>query len=189
VMPDVWTLPPEPFPLAHFAVFPTELPRRCILAGTSERGCCPHCGAPWERVVEREYVDNPGHKWGSRGSASVDPGTRTGPAFDDSRLPVTRTTGWQASCSCPEHEPIPCLVLDPFSGAGTTLLVARRLQRRALGIDLSPEYVEMARRRILNDNPLFNVPPPGEEEEVAPARAAAGRGAVPTLFDAVDEEG
>ena len=33
----------------HFATFPDELPRRCILAGTSERGVCEQCGAPWER--------------------------------------------------------------------------------------------------------------------------------------------
>jgi hypothetical protein len=32
-------------------------------------------------------------------------------------------------------EPIPCTVLDPFAGAGTTLLVADRLQRSAIGIE------------------------------------------------------
>lgn len=51
-MRDVWTIPVEPYKGAHFAVFPAELPRRCILAGTSERGVCPDCGAPWARVVE-----------------------------------------------------------------------------------------------------------------------------------------
>ena len=49
----------------HFATFPEELPRRCILAGTSERGVCPQCGAPWRRVVEREYVKSPVHGAGS----------------------------------------------------------------------------------------------------------------------------
>ena len=37
---------------AHFATFPPALVDRCIKAGTSERGCCPHCGKPWERVTE-----------------------------------------------------------------------------------------------------------------------------------------
>ena len=46
-------------------------------------------------------------------------------------------------------------VLDPFAGAGTTLLVADRLQRHALGIELNTEYVEIARRRIAGDAPLF----------------------------------
>lgn len=48
------------------------------------------------------------------------------------------------------------LVLDPFSGAGTTGVVARRLQRSYLGIEQSEKYAEMSRRRIDDDAPLFN---------------------------------
>ena len=48
------------------------------------------------------------------------------------------------------------LILDPFCGAGTTGVVALRLGRRFIGIELSPEYVEMAKRRIEDDAPLFN---------------------------------
>lgn len=48
------------------------------------------------------------------------------------------------------------LVLDPFCGSGTTGVVARRLGRRFLGIELSLEYAAMARRRIEDDAPLFN---------------------------------
>jgi len=51
--------------------------------------------------------------------------------------------------------PIGGTVLDPFGGAGTTGLVADRLQRRAILIELNPAYAEMARRRIYNDAPLF----------------------------------
>jgi site-specific DNA-methyltransferase (adenine-specific) len=39
-------------------------------------------------------------------------------------------------------------VLDPFSGSGTTALVAKRLGRRYLGIDCVEEYCQMARRRL-----------------------------------------
>lgn len=46
-------------------------------------------------------------------------------------------------------------VLDPFGGAGTTGLVADRLGRNAILIELNPEYAAMAERRILNDAPLF----------------------------------
>ena len=49
---SVWNIATQPYPEAHFATFPEELARRCILAGTSERGCCPECGAPWVREVE-----------------------------------------------------------------------------------------------------------------------------------------
>lgn len=47
------------------------------------------------------------------------------------------------------------LVLDPFGGAGTTGLVADRLGRNAILIELNPEYAALANRRISQDNPLF----------------------------------
>lgn len=46
-------------------------------------------------------------------------------------------------------------ILDPFGGAGTTGLVADRLQRHAILVELNPQYAEMARRRICGDAPLF----------------------------------
>lgn len=46
-------------------------------------------------------------------------------------------------------------VLDPFGGAGTTGLVADRLGRNAMLIELNPEYAEMARRRIHREAPMF----------------------------------
>ena len=46
-------------------------------------------------------------------------------------------------------------VLDPFGGAGTTGLVADRLQRHAVLIELNPTYADMAQRRIVGDAPLF----------------------------------
>lgn len=48
-------------------------------------------------------------------------------------------------------------VLDPFGGAGTTGLVASRLQRRATLIELNPAYAEMARERCRADAPLLMV--------------------------------
>jgi hypothetical protein len=53
-------------------------------------------------------------------------------------------------CACNAgHKP--GTVLDPFFGAGTTGLVADRLQRDWIGIELNPEYAEIARRRIDGD--------------------------------------
>jgi site-specific DNA-methyltransferase (adenine-specific) len=46
-------------------------------------------------------------------------------------------------------------VLDPFGGAGTTGLVADRLQRDAVLCELNPEYIQIAKRRIFGDAPLF----------------------------------
>jgi DNA modification methylase len=48
-------------------------------------------------------------------------------------------------------------VLDPFAGAGTTGLVALRHDRSFVGIELNPEYAQMARDRIREDAPLLNV--------------------------------
>ena len=53
---------------------------------------------------------------------------------------------------CPEGG----TVLDPFAGAGTTLLVANQLQRHAIGIELNPEYAAMAEQRIYGEAPLLN---------------------------------
>jgi DNA modification methylase len=63
---------------------------------------------------------------------------------------------------CPHADPpTPCVVLDPFMGAGTVPLVAQRLGRSAIGIELSPSYLELARRRIEAEHAqirLFSAP-------------------------------
>lgn len=48
------------------------------------------------------------------------------------------------------------LILDPFSGAGTTGVVALRHGRHYMGIELNPKYIEMSKWRIQDDMPLFN---------------------------------
>ena len=47
-------------------------------------------------------------------------------------------------------------VLDPFAGSGTTLLVATRIGRQGIGIELSESYVEIARKRLESDAPLLD---------------------------------
>lgn len=55
--------------------------------------------------------------------------------------PTSITLGFRPSCICAAHDPIPCTVLDPFSGSGTTAKVAARLGRRGVGVDISAEYL------------------------------------------------
>ena len=59
------------------------------------------------------------------------------------------------TCTC-DAGTAPATVLDPFAGSGTTGVVALRLNRDFIGIDVSPDYCEMARNRIEGDAPLLN---------------------------------
>jgi DNA modification methylase len=159
---SVWTIATAPFSEAHFATFPPELPELCIRAGTSERGCCPHCGKGWVRVTEYGRVlSTGGSDTGARATnlSTVSPRGETKPSSSYVTGNMVQrekiTTGWLPSCSCPSHEPVPATVLDPFGGAGTTGLVADRLGRNAILIELNPEYAAMARTRLEADAGMF----------------------------------
>jgi hypothetical protein len=146
---DVWTITTKPFKGAHFATMPPDLVEPCILAGTSEKGRCPECGAPWERVTERErYKTSDSKRYSGNGDRNDS---------EDGRYEtVSTTTGWRPTCACGAGEPVPCVVLDPFAGAGTVPMVAERHGRRGIGIELSLEYCLMATERIYQDAPLWN---------------------------------
>jgi DNA modification methylase len=150
--------------LSHFATFPSELPRRAILAGTSAHGACPTCGAGWKRttargalVAEAGYENS--HRLYPKGATATELQHRGANWIKDGFQPNHRyeqhTTGWVSTCTCNDPRPlVPCLVLDPFSGSGTSILVAHQLGRRAIGIELSAPYAAMSRARISQDAPL-----------------------------------
>ncbi len=70
--------------------------------------------------------------------------------------PETKTLGWQPTCRCewdnggplPQgNNLVPCTVLDPFAGSGTTGAVALELGRKSILIELNPTYIELIKRR------------------------------------------
>ena len=145
----VWTITTQPYAEAHFATFPEELARRCIVAGTSQRGACPTCGAPWERVVERaESPDVPPSEIDRYGTGEAGVHRRIGGQYQKwMEANPKETTGWRPTCEH-EAEPVPCVVLDPFGGSGTVAAVAVGNGRSAILCELNPEYTDMAVRRI-----------------------------------------
>ena len=162
---SVWTIATAPFAQAHFATFPPKLAETCILAGTSERGACPQCGAAWARVTERttvtpvdyegKYLAADKQSSGRRATANVRARRMAGQGHHDNPFPTPKTIGWRQTCHCPPADPVPCVVLDPFSGAGTVGLVADRLQRNAIQIELNADYAAMTEQRIVRDAGLF----------------------------------
>ena len=224
---SVWRFGTVGYPGNHFAVFPPELPRRCILAGTPPKVCAT-CATPWRRQTRRE-VDNTGYPGGPGGNYASKGRPPGGQEHADSstlgkvaRYRVT-TLGWQPTCRCHgepstktadceacqgtgieqaypgegpntadrnkepyagnnphllrlekqptgelcpecdgtgkttvevwsqevlEHWPTrPAIVLDPFAGSGTTLMVAEELGRWWIGIDICDEYQAQIKRR------------------------------------------
>lgn len=252
---DVWTIPTEPFAKAHFATFPRKLVVPCIKAGTSDKGCCPECGAPWLRQTKpskgypvktyrgirydpqtigaalqnarkqaglsvkdlaahfpsvsggvtgcvwnwetganiptaeqwrllrnllpalhgsfdgllEDWGTGERSDWGRAEDAMVTGAPKGAP----SRLAHAKTVSWEPGCGCfdgidtsrKDRAPIPCTVLDPFCGSGTTGVVATQLGRKFIGIELNPEYADMARARIANPEPEPVTPDvPGQME-------------------------
>lgn len=152
----VWEITTQPTPEAHFATFPEALVEPCIKAGTSERGCCSGCGAPWVRVVNAQRIlrdelpkDDPRHRPSQYCGSYKDINGK-----GDAGYTKRETTGWQPTCTC-SAEVIPCTVLDPFGGSGTVAKVARRLHRDAILIEINPAYVEIMKKCLRLNEQLF----------------------------------
>lgn len=149
---NVITISSQPYKGAHFATFPEKLIEPLMLAGTSAKGCCSACGAPLVRVVEKNNPPNDGktetkYETGSaasRLSMKRQAARERGYEFFDH----TKTTGWKPNCKCNAGKPIPCIVLDPFSGSGTTGVVAERYGRDYIGLELNLEYIQMSLKRM-----------------------------------------
>ncbi len=118
--PDVWLINSDGYDGDHRAVFPEELPARCINITTPDR-VCKQCGKPYDKEVH------------------VEDGTILSPGGDYAT--------YEPRCNCDaDHQP--GVGFDPFLGSGTTAVAAANNGYEWAGVELSEKYQELARERI-----------------------------------------
>lgn len=159
---SVWTITVASFKGAHFATYPAELPELCIRASTSDGGCCEKCGKPFARVLEKLKPDLLAQK----SAGGNDLGLYLGKSRKNHKaagvqdasakkarilkgMIVRKTVGFKPTCDCRAGS-VPCRVLDPFFGSGTTGEVALTLNRDVTGIELNAEYLPFIEERTSN---------------------------------------
>jgi len=140
---SIWTVTTKPFKGAHFATFPMDLIEPCVLAGCPEK-ICVDCGKPYKRVMKqpKQLEVKRGRRAGTDDrliGGVLDKYKRENPPID---------LGLQKQCECETNETKAGKVLDPFAGSGTTGIVAVNNKRNACLVDLSAEYIDIAKKRI-----------------------------------------
>ncbi len=156
---DVWEFGSGGEPHAkgkHYGTFPKELVRRCLEVSTSEKGYCPECGAPWQRIVERGVSS-----WKAVGATrerAKQYSAKTGKvdyngAFDskgkavEKRMAPMTNKGWEPTCGH-KRRPVRAVVADPFCGSGTTGIVTMERGDEFVGVELELKNVEESARNI-----------------------------------------
>jgi hypothetical protein len=172
---SVWTVNTKPYKSAHFAVFPPALIEPCILAGCPAQ-VCVECGEPWVRVVETPKPPLDVFTETSKpkdGFVSVNvTGKGMGRKYQNWRnANPAKTLHFAPTCQCCPLPAVkidkfgyqwpiyrvtrPGVVLDPFFGSGTVAEVAIDTGRDWLGIELNPDYIELAKDRIYKTQPAL----------------------------------
>ena len=155
----------QPYPEAHYATFAQRLIEPLIKAGSSEKGCCSECRCPWVRQQIVSYeTGGPRHGKNARALRFGGNDRQHSQPYKTRHI---KTTGWRPSCKCDDNslsEPIPCIVLDPFAGAGTVGVVAARLGCDVILIDQKDDYCRQAKARCKAaaatvDTQVGDVPP------------------------------
>jgi len=155
---DFLSIPTQPFPEAHFAVYPEKICEDPIKASCPAQ-ICVKCGKPRKRITQTK---NPSKHLADyeniRNFANVQQRTsnpQSSKSLHRNISPNGKAKGVYYSgvtvgfsdCGCAKGFQ-PGVVLDPMCGSGTTLVVAHKLGRNWIGIDLNPAYVEMANKRL-----------------------------------------
>jgi len=147
----VWDITTQSFHMEHTAVFPEALCVTPILA-TCPIKICTICNKPWIRNMEEKRVNTrPGKNTGTMKSGTDDDPNKGLHNSDLSkfRQTIIRKVGeYYPDCDCENANTKPGIVLDPFFGAGTAGLVASKLGRDFVGIELNKDYIQIAKNRL-----------------------------------------
>lgn len=140
----------QPFPEAHFAVFPEKLCERPLKAACPEQ-VCKRCGKARERVSKPKFTKHNGKTETSYNKKITSAGRLAllrQKARESGREYINERTylGW-TFCNCNAGFE-PGIVLDPLCGSGTVGVMAKKLGRQFILIDIKKEYCEMAEKRI-----------------------------------------
>ena len=162
---DVWQITTQPFSEAHFAVFPEKL---CVkpIRSSCPQWICKKCGKARERIIKIQHDNSKQsqeqYKKVSKNKENITEHQNykltAGLRIKGSVYANHKTLGWtNCDCKCPVCGQVDCkcgkkwkrgIVLDPFAGAGTTLLAARNQCRDYIGIELSSEYIKIIKNRL-----------------------------------------
>jgi len=149
---DYWVIPTAPYSGSHYAVYPPALCERPIKSMVPAK-VCTVCGAPSERIVEAAegYADKLGGGIAGRNGKAKDSGLlgSTQPPGGHITSADYTTIGW-SECECPDDGTKwrNGVVLDPFAGSGTTLMVATGHGRDAIGVDIDARNADLALDRV-----------------------------------------
>ena len=143
-MRTVWHFNPQPFPGAHFAVYPKHLIEPIIKASSSHT-CCGDCSVPWvRRQPENQFSPNC-ECHGKIEKLAVPTVAAMGEEENDRTKNVKV---YVSDLDLLDHPTQPSVIVDPFSGSGTTGIVALDNGRSYIGIEHNEEYAELSMRRF-----------------------------------------
>ena len=156
----VWKITTKGYKEAHFAVYPEKLCETPIKAGCPEF-ICKKCGKGKEKIVEREiapkevFTKKNTSEESFTGSYVEGEMRGQGQKLQDWRNKHPDKFKGYTNCNCNAGFE-GGIVLDPFAGACTTGVVAKKLNRNYIMIEINPEYVKMGEKRLSNtQSPLL----------------------------------